>query len=326
MSHRRVRAPEFWARDGILPALLSPLAGLYVLAGDWRRAAARPYRAPVPVICAGAVTAGGAGKTPVALALARHLVRRGRRVHLLSRGYGGSAAGPLAVDLRRHDAATVGDEPLLLAVAAPCWVARDRAAGARAAVAAGADIIVMDDGLQNPTLAQDLTLLVVDGEQGFGNGRVMPAGPLREPVERALARADAAVLVGEDRTGVAGRLGATPLLRARLVAEAADLAGRRVLAFAGIARPAKFFAALAALGAEIAAAEAFPDHHRYTADEIARLFATAQRLGALPVTTEKDAVRLPAEARARVRVVPARLDWDDAAALDRLLDQVLAGG
>lgn len=321
-----MRAPEFWARDGILPALLSPLAGLYAMAGDWRRAATRPYRAAVPVICAGGVTAGGAGKTPVALALARRLVGRGRRVHLLSRGHGGSATGPLAVDPRRHDAATVGDEPLLLAAAAPCWVARNRAAGARAAVAAGADIIVMDDGLQNPTLFKDLSLLVVDGEQGFGNGRVMPAGPLREPVERALPRADAAVLIGEDRAGVAGRVGATPLLRARLVAEAADLTGRRVLAFAGIARPAKFFAALAALGAEVAAAEAFPDHHRYTGDELSRLFAAAERLGALPVTTEKDAVRLPPAARGRVRVVVARLDWDDAAALDRLLNRVLAEG
>jgi len=321
----RLPTPEFWARPGLVPDLLQPLAWAYAAAGAARHAWTHPWRAPVPVICVGNLVAGGAGKTPVAIALARRLQATGHAVHLLSRGYGGSLAGPVAVDRARHDATQVGDEALLLAAAAPAWIARDRAAGARAAVAAGARCLLLDDGLQNPTLAKDLSLLVIDGAYGFGNGRVLPAGPLREPLDAGLARADAVVLMGEDCADLTPLLAGKTVLRARLMPEnAAAFAGGAVVAFAGIGRPAKFFATLEGVGARLAARHAFPDHHPYRAAELQRLLAEAQAVQAVLVTTAKDAVRLPAEWRARVEVLAVTAEFDDFAALDRLLDRVSA--
>ncbi|HUZ72783.1 MAG TPA: tetraacyldisaccharide 4'-kinase [Stellaceae bacterium] len=317
-------APEFWNRPGLGAQLLEPLAWAFAAAGAARRALAHPYRAPVPVLCVGNLVAGGAGKTPVVLSLARRLTAQGARPHLLSRGYGGSEAGPLAVDPARHDAAQVGDEALLLAQVAPTWIARDRAAGARAAAAAGAGIIVMDDGFQNPSLVKDRALLVVDGGYGFGNGRVMPAGPLRERVPAALARADAVVLMGADADGVAARLGGARVLRAELVAVASTVPAGRVVAFAGIGRPEKFFRTVAATGAIVVARHAFADHHRYGAAELERLGRDAEAAGARLVTTAKDAVRLPQAWRARVSVLEVEVRWQDDAALKALLAPVVA--
>ena len=304
--------------------MLQPFAWAYAGVGGLRRAWTRPWRAPVPVICVGNLVAGGAGKTPVAIALARRLQAKGRAVHLLSRGYGGSLAGPVAVDRLRHDAGQVGDEALLLAAAAPAWIARDRPAGARAAIAAGAQCLLLDDGLQNPTLAKDLSLLVIDGAYGIGNGRVLPAGPLREPLATGLARADAVVLMGEDRVEVTARLAGKTVLRARLAPEnAAAFADRAVVAFAGIGRPAKFFALLDSIGAELVARHAFADHHPYRAAELQRLLAEAQAAHAVLVTTAKDAARLPAEWRAHVEVLAVNAEFADVAALGRLVDQAL---
>jgi tetraacyldisaccharide 4'-kinase len=315
-----VRAPAFWQTDGLLPTLLAP-ASLCFAAGGWlgRRAAA-PRTVGAPVICVGNLVAGGAGKTPVAIALGERLIARGKAVHFLSRGYGGRESGPLRVDPGRHGARDVGDEPLLLARTAPAWVARDRAAGAAAAVAAGARVVVMDDGFQNHTLKKDLSLLVVDGGYGFGNKRVLPAGPLREPLACGLKRADAVVLVGPDQRGAEALLPPSlPLLRAVLAPVAATFAGQRVLAFAGIARPEKFFATLAGMGCRIAGERAFPDHHPYSEAEIAALIEEARRADAIPVTTEKDAVRLPGALQPEIRTLPVALRWRDEAAVDRLL-------
>jgi tetraacyldisaccharide 4'-kinase len=318
-----MRAPDFWTRDGLVPKLLAPLSAVWGRGAAWRLAAAAPYRPPVPVICVGNLVVGGAGKTPVVEALIRRLTARGVAAHVLSRGYGGSEKGPCRVDPAHHDSRRVGDEPLLLAGLAPTWVARNRAAGAAAAVAAGAGALVMDDGFQNGTLAKTLSLLVVDGGYGFGNGRVMPAGPCREPVARGLARADAAVLVGEDRVGIAARLAQAglPVLGARLVPgpEAAALKGRRVVAFAGIGRPAKLFTMLGELGADVVKAVAFPDHHPYRIDEFEDLAEAAEEQGAILVTTAKDAVRLPAGLRRRFTILSIALEWRDEAALDALL-------
>jgi tetraacyldisaccharide 4'-kinase len=317
-----MRAPEFWRHDGLLPRLLAPAAAVYA-AATARRLARPGWRAPVPVICCGNATAGGAGKTTLALDLGARLAAN--RVAFLTRGHGGRARGVHRVDPARDDAATVGDEALLLARCAPTWVAADRAAGARAAVADGAGVLVMDDGLQNPGLAKGLSFLVVDGGAGFGNGRVIPSGPLREPVAAAAARCSAAVLIGEDRSGALAVLPpALPVLRAELEQQdTAGLAGRRVLAFAGIGIPEKFFAGLRAAGLVLAGTEAFADHHPYASAEIERLLARAEAADAVPVTTPKDAVRLPAGLRARVRVVGVRLVWQDPAALDALLARVL---
>jgi tetraacyldisaccharide 4'-kinase len=321
-----MRAPEFWRHGGIVPTLLAPAACAYAAAGAARRGLARPFRAASPVLCAGNLVSGGAGKTPVAIAIARRLIAMGRTPHFLTRGYGGSTIGPLRVDPVRHGSRIVGDEPLLLARVAPTWVARDRAAGARAAVAGGADAIVMDDGLQNPGLAKDLALVVVDGAYGFGNGRVIPAGPLREPLAEGLARADAAVIVGADEAGVARSVGGTlPIVPARLApVEWTDgIAGRDVVAFAGIARPEKFFTTLRELGCRLVASEPFADHHRYAVDEVMRLVNLAVARNAVPVTTAKDAVRLPPAALQLVRVLEIEIAWQAPEAIDGLIAAAL---
>jgi len=316
-------APDFWARPGLVADLLGPLAWAHAAAGTARRALTRPWRAPVPVICVGNLVAGGAGKTPVVLSLARLLAERGARPHLLSRGYGGRARGPLRVDPARHDAAEVGDEPLLLVRTAPTWIARDRAAGAQAAIAAGASLILMDDGFQNPGLEKDLSLLVIDGAYGLGNGRVMPAGPLREPVATALKRADAVVLMGEDEAAVAPLVAPTPVLSARLRPTAGVPRDQPVIAFAGIGRPEKFFRTLAETGAPVIARCGFADHHVYAEGDLLRLAEDAARAGARLVTTEKDAVRLPPAWRARVAVFAVEVAWQDAPALMAMLAHAL---
>ncbi|MFT8243013.1 tetraacyldisaccharide 4'-kinase [Roseomonas sp. BN140053] len=319
-----MRAPDFWSGDGggLLPFLLSPVAALYASATA-RRVARPGWQSPVPVICCGNVTAGGAGKTTLALDLGRRLASRGVEVHFLSRGYGGKLKGPLRVDPAQHDSRAVGDEALLLAAERPAWISADRAAGARAAIEAGAQAIVLDDGLQNPTLQKDLALLAIDGSYGFGNGWVIPSGPLREPVENAARRARAAVLIGEDATGALARLPpGLPVLRARLVPgpEAALLAGQPVFAFCGIGNPRKFFSSLQEAGAVIAGRSAFADHYPYDAGDLRDLLAQAEALRALPVTTRKDFVRLPQAFRARVTVLSVGLAWDEPAEIESLLD------
>ena len=325
-----MRAPEFWRTRGALSNLLWPPARVWRLVTRHRVTRAPRYRAPVPVICVGNVTAGGTGKTPVALSLAGLLAERGVAAHLVSRGYRGRLAGPVRVDPARHSFRDVGDEPLLLAAAAPTWVARDRAAGAAAAIEAGAQALILDDGFQNPAIAKDLSLLVVDGGYGFGNRRCLPAGPLREPLAAALGRAQAVVIVGDDREEVAAEVRSIrplPVLHARYIpAPAAEaLAGRRVVAFAGIGRPEKFFETLVLLGADLAEALPFPDHHAFSDSDIMLACEIAAEQGAIPVTTEKDYVRLPLEARPMVTPVPVTLAWQDEAALARIIGGVLAG-
>ena len=320
-----MRAPEFWSHDGWAARLLAPLGWLYDQGGRLRTWRTVPAQAGVPVICVGNLTAGGTGKTPVAIEIARHLAGLGLRPAFLSRGHGGSLAGPVRVDPDRHDAAETGDEPLLLARVAPTFVARDRAAGARAAVAAGADAIVMDDGLQNPALRKTLRLVVVDGTAGFGNRRVIPAGPLRVPLARGLRAADLFVLMGEDRTGLRPLLAAhVPVIAGALRPEADDaagFAGRRVVAFAGIGRPEKFFASLEACGAHVVARRAFPDHHRFTTTDLVALQETARAADATLATTAKDRVRLPQPLRDSVAVLRVRATFDPAAHLFAKLEE-----
>lgn len=316
-----MRAPEFWhGQSGPLASLaaglLAPIGSAWDAVARLRRAVVRPYRAPVPVVCVGNLVAGGAGKTPVVLSIATGLPR----VQIVTRGYGGSLVGPLRVDPTRHDAIAVGDEALLLAAQAPCWIARDRAAGVRAAAAAGASTILLDDGLQNPGVEKDFALVVVDAEYAFGNRRVIPAGPLREPVAAGLARADAIVLLGDgdppEGLPAAGR----PILRASLdPVDGARFSKTRVVAFAGIGRPEKFFASLRALGAALVATHAFADHHSFAAGELARLRQEAERANARLVTTAKDWVRLPPSTRAGIEVLDVEIRWRDAAAVSALL-------
>ncbi len=319
-----MRPPRFWSEGGWPVALLAPLEPLTA----WltaRRLARGGWRPPVPVICCGNATVGGAGKTTLALDLGARIAARGLRVGFVTRGYRGSLAGVVRVNATRHTAAEVGDEPLLLAAAAPTWRGADREVAMREAVAAGVQAIVADDGLQNPAFAHAARLLVVDGESGFGNLHLLPAGPLRERVADAASRCVAAVLIGEDRTGAALALPpALPVLRARLVPDAAArlLAGRRVVAFAGLARPDKFFSMLHDLGAELATTRSFADHHAFATAELEALAATAG--DAVLATTPKDAARLAPAWRARVHVAGVGLAWEDGVALAGLLDGVLA--
>jgi tetraacyldisaccharide 4'-kinase len=312
-----MRAPAFWWKPG-RGKLLSPLAAIYGAAA-WLRLQAGGRSAGAPVICLGNLTVGGAGKTPAALAVARLLLAAHERPFFLTRGYGGRLRGPVQVNSSIHHAGEVGDEALLLARLAPTIVAHDRVAGAQAACWGGAGIIVMDDGFQNPSLKKDLSILVVDGRRGIGNGRIIPAGPLRAPLEAQIACAQALVIVGPgdgaDAVAEIARRHGLLLFRSRLEADQqtlAALAGCKILAFAGIADPEKFFATLADAGVAIAERQIFADHHRYTPAEAQALLERARGQNLVLLTTEKDHVRLAGDARlaalaAHAGALPVRL-------------------
>ncbi|WP_076864918.1 tetraacyldisaccharide 4'-kinase [Bradyrhizobium mercantei] len=330
-----MREPAFWHRPSSWTSqLLRPLAALYGAVAA-RRMQQSGADAGIPVICVGNYHVGGAGKTPTVLALAKLLRELDERPVVLSRGYGGRLAGPVKVDRDSHTAADIGDEPLMMAATLPVVVSRDRAAGLALARAQDATVILMDDGFQNPSVAKDCCLIVIDGTRGVGNGRVIPAGPLRAPLPPQLERTAALIVVGEGNAAqsIAAELAprGKPVLSARLRPDEGSLAalrGTRALAFAGIGDPARFFNTLRAGGVDVVRNEAFPDHHAFTRDEIEQLVADAKRDGLALVTTEKDLARLrgpdgmPAFAQA---IVPfaVTLQFEDAAALRRFITDQL---
>lgn len=304
-------APRFWYQPkGLFSTVLAPLGWLYAM-GTARRLRAASYRASVPVICIGNINVGGTGKTPTTIALAQKLISMGIEPHVVSRGYGGRLEGPVRVVERTHTAHDVGDEPLLIAAFTPTWIAKDRAAGVKAAEAAGAEIILLDDGFQNPAVHKDISIVVVDAKRGFGNGAVMPAGPLREPVETGLKRADFVLTIGDQNAF--DRALPVPRLRGSLkpLMTGMQWQGMRVLAFAGIGDPSKFFATLRSLGAEVIRGEALEDHQPLTEALMTRLELEGKTRIAQLVTTEKDAVRLPDSFRPKVLTLPVRLDLED---------------
>lgn len=313
-----MNTPAFWNSRNIVATALLPLSWGYDLARRLRRAWVTPTTLPVPVICVGNITAGGAGKTPVALHIGALLKRAGIRAFFLSRGYGGRLSGPISVDPAMHNAGDVGDEPLLLCACLPTIVSKSRLAGAQYAIAQGAQVIVMDDGFQNPALKKNLSLVVVDGAIGFGNGFLLPAGPLREPLREGLARADALIVINatEPWTLAQGK----PVFTAATQPLAVDaVKDRRWLAFCGIAYPQKFFTTLHNLGGHVMATRAFADHHPYMPHEIENLRHEATDLGAQLITTAKDLVRIPDQCRGNIHALEIMLAFDKEEAFANLI-------
>lgn len=320
-----MHTPPFWydqSREKYKWAarLLAPVGKLYGLVVEKRFDFYYPVPLAKPVICVGNLTTGGAGKTPVVMSLVTLMAEAGYNPHILTRGYGGEEEGPLQVSPGRDTAADVGDEALLLVEKAPTWVANSRPLGAQAAIDTGATIIIMDDGFQNPAIHKDVAFVVVDGTAGFGNGRILPAGPLREDIAKGLARAHAVVITGEDKAGVADMVrqhGDTPVFYAHLRpdAENPDLFGKPVFAFAGIGRPEKFKDSLIAAGAMLEGWGSYPDHFAYVEEDLRELVAAADAKNAIIVTTAKDHVRLPPSLKARVQKFTVHLQWQDAAAV-----------
>ncbi|MGD1926595.1 MAG: tetraacyldisaccharide 4'-kinase [Paracoccaceae bacterium] len=329
-----MKAPAFWWHDraspGLVSSLLTPASFLWQAGAALRAARSDAVKAPVPVLCIGNLTAGGAGKSPMVAALQFRLRAKQINAHVVSRGYGGRLVGPHQVVEGRDTFEDVGDEPLMLSANGPVWIARQRARAASKAADADAELVVLDDGFQNPSLFKNASIVMVDAVQGFGNGRVIPAGPLREPVSSGLARADLVVVVGtpEERSQCLAQwpeLRGVSVVEAELVPQRTGLpiSGEAVVAFAGIGRPEKFFDTLRAMGAELVATHAFGDHQHYSDAILRRLLREARMSDAMLVTTEKDAVRLPVAMRTEVMTVQVRLEPSDWAPIDALIERLL---
>lgn len=331
-----MREPAFWYRPpSLMSRLLSPFGAIYGAATAWRMGLAG-RSARIPVICIGNYHVGGAGKTPTTIKLAELLSASGETPFIVSRGYGGRLRGPVRVQPEIHTAADVGDEPSMMASRLPVVVSRDRAAGAALAKSLGASVILLDDGFQNPSLRKDMSVVVIDATRGLGNGQVFPAGPLRAPLPDQIARTDALIVVGEgsgadDLVEKLTRLG-VPVLRARLKADpksVSALRGQRVLAFAGIGDPGRFFATLRANGVNVVEENPFADHHVFSTTEIERLREGAATKSLKLVTTEKDMARIRSDARlaryaSEIATLNVTLEFDDEDKLRGLAMESLA--
>ena len=317
-----MRQPEFWFKQpGVLSGILFPLEVIWRAAARNRIGKGRRERIKIPVICVGNLNVGGTGKTPLVMELARRLTEAGESPHAVSRGFGGNTSKPTLVDPSRHSATDVGDEPLLLSSFVPTWVGAKRPECARLAAEAGAGVIILDDGHQDPSLAHDISVIVVDAERGFGNCRVMPAGPLRETVDEGLHRADVVVVVGSNGQRFRKRwkfASDLPVIEAKttVLSTGKDWRDERVVAFAGIGDPLKFFACLSNLGANVVHEVPLTDHQVLDGRLLTRLEMVAKSRSAQLVTTEKDAVRLPKNWRSRVLTLPVRLELSDWSEID----------
>lgn len=322
-----MQTPEFWHIDCAAARCFTPISWVYQAVGKLRRNMAKPYDPGIPVICVGNVVAGGAGKTPICLSIADYVKSRGVSPVFLGYGYGGLYGGPLVVDPHQHQAIHVGDEALLLTRSAVTIIGEDRASAARLAASESADLLIMDDGFQNPYVKKSLSLLVVDGEYGLGNGRVIPAGPLREKFDDAVARADAVVLYGVDKHDLFSRVSPEKqILRARLAPDQMQiekLRNKKLIAFAGIGRPQKFFDMLTNLGLNVVSCHAFPDHHYFSSAEIVLLQQKAAEAGAALVTTAKDLVRLEWPLREGIIPIHVSVQWADVEQFHDLVGRIL---
>lgn len=305
-----MKTPKFWNKNGFIAMVLTPFSYLYGAVTEGRLKYTKPYKCGAKVICVGNITAGGVGKTPVAMAVAEKYLKEGKKVFFVTRGYKGKLKN-VVVDLEKMTAEATGDEARLLAGVAPTIISPDRAWGAKLAVEMGAEVIVMDDGFQNPKLYKDESYVVFDGKVGIGNGKIIPAGPLRETLSDGLKRASKVLIMGEDLTGLKEKCGDVPVYFGRLEPVSNELKGKKVLAFAGIGHPEKFYKTLEDLGAKVIQTKDFADHYAYKTEDIERLKREAAEEGLLVVTTEKDFVKLDKRAREGIFVLKVRAVWNE---------------
>ncbi len=320
-----MRTPNHWQNNNVLSRLLMPFGWIYFQLSLWRHKIARSVDIGVPVICVGNIVAGGAGKTPTVMYLGKLLSKR-LKVAFLTRGYGGAFSGPIKVNPHKHTFQDVGDEALLLSKIAPTWVSKNRLDGGLAAKMDGAQIILMDDGFQNPTIGKTFSILVFDGPYGVGNNQLIPSGPLRETLGRGMSRADAVVIIGEDLHDLQSKIPENiPLFSVTtspIISKKLKVA-KSVIGFAGIGRPRKFLETLKTLNVEIQDFVPFPDHHKFRNSEIEDLIRRASETGAQLVTTTKDFVRLPPNTKNSVIAMDIELNWANQNRIKALLEQVL---
>ncbi len=312
-----MKTPTFWQQKNAMAYLLYPLGKLYAIATRLNLKFHTPQKVSVPVICIGNLTAGGSGKTPTAIAIASMLQAMGYQPFFVSRGYGGKLKNVL-VDINTHTPKQVGDEPLLLAQVAPVVVNPDRFQGAQTAISHGADIIIMDDGFQNPKLNKDLSFLVFDGTVGYGNGYCVPAGPLREELSQGIKRAQAMIIIGDDKQALKSQI-SLPCFEGKIAAQKPKIKTSKVIAFAGIGRPEKFFQSLKDLGIEPIETIDFPDHHFYTTQELENLIQKAQDKGCSLITTSKDFVKIPHHLQSHFHVLEITIKWQNAQELSQFI-------
>jgi len=312
-----MKTPSYWASPNLLATLLLPLGKVYAAATALRMRK-KPRKADKPVICIGNLTAGGTGKTPTATAIAKLLQKKGFNPYFVSRGYGGTLQNVI-VNPQQHSAKEVGDEPLLLSRQAKVSINAERYLAAQKAIADGADVIIMDDGFQNPTLFKDISLLVFDGSFGLGNGYPVPAGPLRENIQDGLKRADAAIILGQDRFMLCQKLQQIPTFYGRIIPQKPQDTSRRAIAFAGIGRPEKFYASLQECNIKLCQTVNFPDHHFYTASELNDIISKARELDADIYTTAKDYVKIPLDMQSRFKVLEIEIEWENPSEFETFL-------
>ena len=313
-----MKTPKFWSSQNFISDLLFPLGLLYGLATKLRIKFGKTQKVNIPVICIGNVTAGGTGKTPVSIAIASLLQKKQKKVFFVSRGYGGKLKN-IKVDGTKHSAAEVGDEPLLLAQQAPVIVNADRVAGAQKAQQEGAQLILMDDGFQNPGLHKDLSFLVFDGNSGIGNGRCIPSGPLRETLKDGLKRAQGIIILGEDKQNIAQQVGNLPVFYGKITATPLLLDNKNVIAFAGIGKPEKFYKSLQEQGFNIIKTFNFGDHHQYTRPELENLLHEAHYFNTELVTTTKDYVKIPTDLQKHFHVLKVDVCWESSEKLEKFI-------
>ena len=320
-----MQAPKFWEEESIQSLVLMPVSYLYEFLYKLRNKLTKTIKLKIPIICIGNITVGGAGKTPTAIAVAEYLISKGLTPHFLSRGYGRKLKGTLKVN-DEHTALMVGDEPILLSKVAPTWVCSNKLDGAEEAQKNGAEVIIMDDGFQNPSIHKDLSILVIDEGFGIGNGKIIPAGPLRERAPEAFNKADGVIIIktADGKKKDFKKYFDKPTIHANLVPaeDSSMFSGSKVVAFCGIGRPKKFYSTVESIGAKIITKHDFSDHHTFTPDELMKIIEESSSLDAIPITTEKDWIRLPQEAKKMISYIKVNLIFSNPNVIYKVLNSI----